>query len=237
MPKRTFQPNIRRRKRVHGFLKKMRTYGGKRILSLRRGKGRYSLTPQILKYLFPDKERLRSASLFKNVYEQGDRYKSRFITFCVLKAGEGERKTGFAASGKKISVFIKHKIKRRLKEAYRLNMNKLKHGFYLVIIGREGVVKLKFREIENIFMDLSERAKLKAGSLSQHMVKIIVFVIKLYRVFISPFSPASCRFEPSCSSYSIEAFKKYGVIKGFFLTAKRILRCNPFSKAGYDPLC
>lgn len=55
-------------------------------------------------------------------------------------------------------------------------------------------------------------------------------------MFISPIFPPSCRFYPTCSHYSLEAFQKYGVFKGLYKSAWRILRCNPFNKGGYDPL-
>lgn len=68
------------------------------------------------------------------------------------------------------------------------------------------------------------------------MKNILIYLIKLYRKYISPLSPPSCRFYPTCSQYSIEAITKYGAIKGSYLSLTRILRCNPFSKGGYDPL-
>lgn len=68
------------------------------------------------------------------------------------------------------------------------------------------------------------------------MRNILILIIKGYRVFISPFIPPACKYEPSCSAYAIDAFKKYGILKGFFLSLKRILRCNPFCKGGIDPL-
>ena len=61
-------------------------------------------------------------------------------------------------------------------------------------------------------------------------------MIRLYQWTISPFLGRNCRFDPSCSEYSLEAFKKYGIIKGFYLTIKRISRCHPWGGHGYDPL-
>ena len=61
-------------------------------------------------------------------------------------------------------------------------------------------------------------------------------LIKLYRIFISPLLGSNCRHTPTCSEYGIIALKKYGVFKGTFLTAKRILKCNPLFKGGYDPV-
>jgi len=66
--------------------------------------------------------------------------------------------------------------------------------------------------------------------------KIIIFFIKIYKRFISPILPDSCRFYPSCSQYAIDAIKKYGTLKGGMMTIYRILRCNPFNKGGYDPV-
>ncbi len=65
---------------------------------------------------------------------------------------------------------------------------------------------------------------------------LFIKIIKIYQRFISPFFPSSCKFSPSCSKYGIEAINKYGAIKGTFLTIKRILRCNPWSAGGYDPI-
>jgi hypothetical protein len=68
------------------------------------------------------------------------------------------------------------------------------------------------------------------------MKVIFVLLIKGYQKLISPVLPPSCRFYPSCSEYGIQAFSKYGVIKGGIKTIWRILRCNPLNKGGYDPL-
>ena len=61
-------------------------------------------------------------------------------------------------------------------------------------------------------------------------------LIRIYRRFVSPALPPACRFVPSCSEYGYEAIAKYGIIKGGRLAAWRILRCNPFSRGGYDPV-
>jgi len=63
-----------------------------------------------------------------------------------------------------------------------------------------------------------------------------VFLIRLYQKFISPVLPPSCRHYPTCSEYSAEAIKKYGIFKGGYLSAVRILKCNPLFKGGYDPV-
>jgi putative membrane protein insertion efficiency factor len=70
--------------------------------------------------------------------------------------------------------------------------------------------------------------------------RVLVFpfivLIKAYRTFISPLKPPTCRFYPTCSAYAIEALTKYGLLKGAWLSARRILRCHPLNPGGYDPV-
>ncbi|NLK61902.1 MAG: membrane protein insertion efficiency factor YidD [Fusobacteria bacterium] len=68
------------------------------------------------------------------------------------------------------------------------------------------------------------------------MKKILINSIKGYQKLISPLLGKNCRFYPTCSSYTIQALEKYGIIKGLFLGLKRILKCHPFNKGGFDPL-
>lgn len=67
--------------------------------------------------------------------------------------------------------------------------------------------------------------------------ELFVLPVKLYRKFISPLkSTPTCRFTPTCSEYAIDAVREWGIIIGFALAVWRILRCNPFSAGGYDPV-
>lgn len=78
------------------------------------------------------------------------------------------------------------------------------------------------------------------NKISQFIIEIpknlLLLVIRFYRKFISPLSPPSCRFTPSCSHYGQEAVEKYGFLKGGWLAIKRIGRCHPFNPGGYDPV-
>lgn len=65
---------------------------------------------------------------------------------------------------------------------------------------------------------------------------ISIRLIKFYQKWLSPLKGQTCRFYPTCSEYSIQAYIKYGFFKGTFLSVKRILRCHPFNPGGYDPL-
>lgn len=68
------------------------------------------------------------------------------------------------------------------------------------------------------------------------MRKLLLSLIRFYRRHISPHTPPSCRFQPTCSQYALTAVERYGAWKGARLALWRILRCNPFCKGGYDPV-
>jgi putative membrane protein insertion efficiency factor len=68
------------------------------------------------------------------------------------------------------------------------------------------------------------------------MKVLLIALVKIYKFVISPVLPGSCRFIPSCSEYSIEALRKYGALKGVYMSARRVARCNPFHPGGYDPV-
>jgi len=68
------------------------------------------------------------------------------------------------------------------------------------------------------------------------MKYLVLDFLRLYKTFLSPFFPPSCRFTPTCSEYATQAVEKYGAMRGTWLGAKRILRCQPFCKGGFDPV-
>ena len=64
----------------------------------------------------------------------------------------------------------------------------------------------------------------------------LLILIRGYQLIVSPILGSNCRFMPTCSEYAIESFKSYGLIKGFFLTIKRVGKCQPWGSHGYDPI-
>jgi len=66
--------------------------------------------------------------------------------------------------------------------------------------------------------------------------RVVLILVRFYQRFISPLFPPSCRFTPTCSQYTYVAIERFGVLKGGWLGAKRIVRCNPFNPGGYDPV-
>lgn len=68
------------------------------------------------------------------------------------------------------------------------------------------------------------------------MKQIVIFIVRAYRLILSPYLPPSCRYRPTCSLYAEEALSKYGLFKGGMLALKRISQCHPWGGHGYDPL-
>ena len=72
--------------------------------------------------------------------------------------------------------------------------------------------------------------------INQILTYPFIIIIKFYQSFISPLIGSNCRYTPTCSTYSIDSLKKHGLIKGMFLSIKRISKCNSLFKGGYDPV-
>jgi len=74
------------------------------------------------------------------------------------------------------------------------------------------------------------------GAVSRMLARPLIGLVKLYRVAISPWLGTNCRYQPTCSSYAIEALQVHGALKGGWLALKRIGRCHPWGGSGYDPV-
>ena len=68
------------------------------------------------------------------------------------------------------------------------------------------------------------------------MKTLLIGIIRIYQKIISPLTPPSCRFYPTCSHYGVEAIQKHGALKGAWLAIRRILKCHPFHEGGFDPV-
>jgi putative membrane protein insertion efficiency factor len=68
------------------------------------------------------------------------------------------------------------------------------------------------------------------------MKGVILLFILFYQKFISPIKPRTCRYYPTCSQYTYQAIEKFGLVKGLYYGMKRVFRCHPFAKGGYDPI-
>ncbi len=72
--------------------------------------------------------------------------------------------------------------------------------------------------------------------ISQLLTYPFILLVRFYQVAISPLKPPTCRFSPTCSTYALEALRKYGLLKGGRLALRRIMRCHPWGGSGYDPV-
>lgn len=68
------------------------------------------------------------------------------------------------------------------------------------------------------------------------LIAPFIFLVKVYQTLISPLTPATCRFQPTCSHYTVEALQKHGLFRGGRLAIKRIFSCHPWGRSGYDPV-
>lgn len=73
-------------------------------------------------------------------------------------------------------------------------------------------------------------------TISRTIARLLILPIRFYQKFISPLTPPSCRYTPTCSQYAVEALRKYGPLKGMYLAVRRLLRCHPWGGHGYDPV-
>ena len=74
------------------------------------------------------------------------------------------------------------------------------------------------------------------NAVSRFLAKPLIGIVRLYRAALSPWLGMNCRFQPTCSSYAIEALQRYGALKGSWLALRRIGRCHPWGGSGYDPV-
>ncbi len=73
-------------------------------------------------------------------------------------------------------------------------------------------------------------------SMKKILIAPFIFIVKVYQILISPLIPATCRYQPTCSHYTVEALQKHGLLRGGKLAIKRIFSCHPWGKSGYDPV-
>ena len=185
---------------------------------------------------------------FKNVLKERQYYGGRYVEMFTTNNHDVENFLGIAVSKKIANSVERNQIKRYIREAYRNIEEQIKTGYNIVIMWKKKapVDSANYAGIKQDLLVLFKKADMLIwvvtiicdGNLII-MKRIIIFFIKVYKKTLSPYLHhigIDCKYYPTCSEYAKQAVEKYGVLKGSFIALKRILRCNPFSKGGYDPL-
>ena len=162
MPKRTFQPKVRRRHKTHGFRTRMKTIGGRKVLAARRKKGRHRLTPYLKNpserpWTFPGPRACCAAPILRRFIATGGRRSSaQFVVFYRANGGENSR---FGSSVKKAlgSAVMRNRIRRRIREILRRNSTEIPSGWDIVIHPRRSVAEAPFVPLEAELLSLLQK--------------------------------------------------------------------------------
>ena len=188
----------------------------------------------------PRQERLRSFGAIRRLFESGESgfvYPLRYVW--IAEADEIPSVEVLFSVPKKFQKRANKRNlqRRRMKEAYRLNKeifdregNPVALDLALIYSSKE---LTPYRVIEHAVQKIMEQIMAR---LKWVCTLPLIVLVKFYQRCISPFTPASCRYTPTCSQYALEALRKYGPLKGTWLTLKRLSRCHPWGGSGYDPV-
>ena len=177
-------------------------------------------------------ESLKKSNQFKKALKERKIHTEYFSVFAAKNFFKPKYKTNILMSfvmKKKIGNAVKrNKIRRKLKANVQKLLKKkgaINRDYTYIVFGKSNAYAQK----QNVLLQLMERSFSK---LKKQMTKILIFIIKIYQYFVSPFLGNRCRFFPTCSEYCIEALKTHGLFVGLKLAVKRILKCHPFKKLG-----
>ena len=148
----------------------------------------------------------------------------------------GKTASGYTVSNKLGCAVVRNRVRRRLREIYRLNEQRFRPGFDIVVVARGRSVSAEYRRLEREF--LRACAGLGLMKEAQELKRLMLALIRFYRKNISPLTPPCCRFIPTCSEYALEAIEKYGAVKGGWLALKRLAaatRCTLASTSSTTP--
>ena len=135
------------------------------------------------------------------------------------------------------SAVARNRLRRRLREIWRREVQQHQPAWDLVIRARREAYAAEFAALREVLAwrepcwRPGDRCWPALGCLA-----VLTGLIRGYQRLISPLLPPSCRFHPSCSQYALEAVTRHGALRGSWLAARRLARCHPFHPGGYDPV-
>ena len=179
---------------------------------------------------------LRKNWEFQAVYRNGKSKANRCFVMIVKKNDASSNRIGISVSKKVGNSIVRHRLTRLIRESYRLQEERFRCGLDIIVIARIGAKGKDYKDIVGAMLHLGHLHKIIDEG-ERIMKKILLTGIRFYQRYLSPIKGGStCKFYPTCSQYAKEAIEKYGALKGGRLAVWRILRCNPFTRGGYDPV-
>ena len=178
-------------------------------------------------------ERLRRRKDYLRCYRTGRRRHGSLAILYFVPNQLGHPRIGITASRKVGKAVVRHRLKRRIKEVYRRWQDRGSlPALDLVVHLKPEAGKSDFpalrAELLRLFGGLRERRE------RREVTRLLVYLLGVYKRRLSPLLPRSCRFTPTCSEYARLAILKHGPWRGGFLTAGRLMRCQPFHPGGLD---
>ena len=181
---------------------------------------------------------LKKNHQFQYVYKNGKSFANRYLVMYIKENGTEQNRIGISVSKKVGNSIVRHRVTRLIRESYRLHEAIFNSGLDIVIVARKSAASVGYEEIEKSLLHLGKLHQIIKVYFywNETMEKILIAGIRFYQKYISPMKSTKCPYIPSCSQYGLEAIQKYGALKGGLLALWRIIRCNPFSKGGFDPV-
>lgn len=187
---------------------------------------------------------IKKNSDFQTIYRTAKSYANRQLVMYVRKTDGGQSRIGISVSKKVGNSVVRHHLARLVRESFRLNRDTLEEGLDIIVVARAAAKTQIIRQLSVHLCTCADCITLKKNR-SENMInriaglikKLLILMIRGYQIFLSPLKVRThCIYTPTCSQYAIEALTRYGVVKGLWLSVKRILRCHPWAEGGYDPV-
>lgn len=173
-------------------------------------------------------ESLKKNRDFRTVYREGRSYANRLLVMYTLKNDSDRNRLGISVSKKVGNSVVRHHITRLVRESYRLHEEMFHSGWDIVVIARAGAKNASYHEIESALLHLGNLQKImnpEEKKMESHWKKILIFLIKWYRKYISPMKTTKCPYYPTVPPMDGSGREVWSR-KGGLLALWRILRCN-----------
>ncbi len=196
------------------------------------------------------RRRLSRSAEFERVYRQGRSKANRFLVLYAFPREDGSTddgpRLGLSVSRRVGGAVDRTRVKRVLREAFWQEAERLPDGSDYVVVARPeslGTHRARGHARDPPCARRAGRGHGRSATgdegrrvLMSAATRIALAPIRLYQRVISPALPRRCKYHPTCSDYAVQAIRSYGILRGAVLAGWRLLRCNPFSHGGYDPV-